>query len=410
MGRPRTTRYSVWPALVTAFAVFAAAWLPIAAAQRPSPFPSPTPPRPKAPPRKDRGPLALFPLDIRWTLSLNNALATSPGYDETRGYFPLEGGRLAAYTLESGTELWLVAIDTTRPPVAGDGLVFLVEAEALTALRADTGTLVWRLPFAGRLAVPLVWDNGWLVAATTEGRVIAFRAIDGHEVWRRDLDSPAHAPPSLGGDRVYVPLEDGRIVALGVTSGDLIWERRLGGAPNEILPLENELFLGSKDNFFYCVRPRDGEIEWRARTGADVIGLPVVDERTVYFVSLDNILRALSRTTGVQRWLRLLPLRPSSGPLRAADALVVTGVAPTLRAYHTLDGTPAGDLPLPNELAGAPHLYADPQTSGPVVILALRDVAKGATVGAVTRSIELPIATPAALPNQLPAEPPPPQP
>ena len=34
----------------------------------------------------------------------------------------------------------------------------------------------------------------------------------------------------------------------------------------------------------------DGRVDWRWRTGGDVIGKPVADERYVYFVALDNVL------------------------------------------------------------------------------------------------------------------------
>ena len=80
----------------------------------------------------------------------------------------------------------------------------------------------------------------------------------------------------------------------------------------------------------YALDAADGRVHWRWRTGADVVGVPVVDERNIYFVSLDNVLRALSRRTGVQQWARLLPLRPTRGPLKVDPTIIVSGVAPAL--------------------------------------------------------------------------------
>ena len=121
-------------------------------------------------------------------------------------------------------------------------------------------------------------------------------------------------------------------MALRVATGDPVWERRLGGAPTGLLATDDRLYAGSTDNFFYALDSRDGRVAWRWRTGADLVGIPVVDERHVYFVSLDNALRALSRKSGVQRWLRLLPLRPTRGPLEVGGTLIVSGIAPMLRA------------------------------------------------------------------------------
>ena len=169
---------------------------------------------------------------------------------------------------------------------------------------------------------------------TATGEVLAFRAIDGQLVWRRDLGSRAHAQPSLAADRVYVPVDDGRIVALRVERA--MWCGNGGSAdrPPACSRSTTASIAGSNDNFFYALDADDGSVAWRWRTGADVVGVPVVDERNVYFVSLDNVLRALSRKSGVQQWVRLLPLRPTRGPLRIDRTLIVSGIAPTLRGLQ----------------------------------------------------------------------------
>lgn len=333
------------------------------------------------------GGLGLFPLRAYWTLSLNNALAARPAFTDSRAYFPIEGDRLAAYDLGEGTLRWIATVRTKSDPVVGDGLVFIVEPDALTALREMDGTLAWQLPFTDALAVPLVWDAGWLVAASTSGSIFAFRASDGQLIWRRDAGVRVHARPSFGGDRLYVPLDDARLLSLQVNDGIVVWERRLGGPPDETLALDDRLYVGSNDNFLYCLRTRDGTNEWRWRTGADVVGLPVVDEQHVYFVSFDNVLRALDRRTGTQRWKRPLGLRPTRGVVHAADAVFVSGMSAKVSAFYVKDGAPAGEITAPGELAAAPHITSD-ATGLPMVVLAGRDIVKGTIVAAHIRAIE----------------------
>jgi outer membrane protein assembly factor BamB len=192
-----------------------------------------------------------------------------------------------------------------------------------------------------------------------------------------------------------VPVDDGRVVALRVDTGDVAWEHRLGGPATGLLALDDRLYAGSNDNFFYALNTADGKVAWRWRTGADVVGIPVVDERNVYFVSLDNVLRALSRKTGVQQWVRLLPLRPTRGPLKVERTLFVSGIPPTLRAYNMKDGTPAGEVPGTGELAGSP--YAKP--GSPQILMVTRDIAKGATATLFMRQLDPPLNAPAPLPN-----------
>lgn len=320
------------------------------------------------------------------------------------GFFPIEGDRIAAYNIERGTLLWLVPSKVLFQPAGGDGLLFVVEPESLVAFRQDTGSVAWRVPFTEPLSVPLTWDNGWLIAAATSGTVLAFRASDGVLIWRREIEGGLRARPSLTADRVYVPAS-GRIVALRVENGSILWERRIGGEPNEILALDDRLYVGSTDNYLYSILTRTGEIGWRWSTGGDVIGVPVVDRRSVYFVSFDNVLRALNRKSGVQRWKRALTLRPTRGPLRADDAIVVSGLSRNALAFSTRDGSPAGELAGEGELAAMPYLVDEGTT--PTLVLVTRDFTNGTVVRALTRSYEPSTGRIAPLPNPvMPPRPP----
>ncbi len=351
-------------------------------------------------------PKAIPPIAFKtsWTIALGGSLAAPPAFDNARGYFPLDDGRLVAFDLTIGAELWTTRREIHSQPAAGGGLVFFVEEGALAAVHARDGSIAWRQPFSEFLAVPIVFDNGWLVAAAKSGAIFAFRASDGALIWQQRLGAPARARPALAADRVYVPSSDQRILALSVKTGEPVWERRLGGPPNDILALDDRIYAGSDDNYLYCLKASDGLIDWRWPTGGDVVGLPVADARMVFFVSLDNLLRGLDRKSGNQRWKRALPLRPTTGPLKAGDALIVSGIAPMLRAYFTKDGAPAGDTATDGELAASPFFLDD--TDAAAVIVVTRTVAKGAVLSALSRTAP-PAAAPVSPPaNQAPTVPP----
>lgn len=353
---------------------------------------------------KEEPPLRLFPTREAWTLPLNNPLTAAPALEGNRGYFPIEGDRLAAYDIVDGTLLWVVTARALARPTAGDGLVFIVEPDTLTALDESSGAVTWRVPYSEVLAAPLVWSNGWLVAAAAEGSVLAFRARDGGLVWQRQLDARITGAAALAADRVYVPLADGRIVAMHVTSGEPLWSRRLGSAPSDILALDEQIFVGSRDNYFYNIRARDGFVTWRFETGADVIGLPVVTEGRVFFVSMDNLLRCLSRRTGGQIWKVGLPLRPVRGPGLVGNLLIASGVSPNALAY-SMEGKPAGEVAAGGEIAAMPHLV--PGTPLPQLALVARNLEAGTIVRAVVRSIDPTVTPITPLPNSLNAPTPP---
>jgi outer membrane protein assembly factor BamB len=333
-------------------------------------------------------PLSLFPARTIWSLALNNQIAVAPAYDKDRVYFAIDGERLVAYTLADGAQQWLVAAHPLKQPAVGDDMVFCEEPDELVARRSGDGSVAWRRPLPDALSLAPVWNSGWLIGVTAKGSVLVFRATDGHPMWTRDIGSPAGGVAAVSADRIYVPTNDGRVVALRVETGEPVWERKLGGAANDALVIDDRLYVGSKDNFFYCILTKNGSVDWRWRTGGDVIGLPAVDEHRIYFVSLDNVLRSLHRISGAQQWMRPLPVRPVWGPLKVVDRLVVGGQSATLHAFNLKDGTAAGSLEAGAELAAAPHLVSDASANVPVVLVVTRDIAKGAAARLVTRRLE----------------------
>jgi outer membrane protein assembly factor BamB len=338
--------------------------------------------------KSETKPLSFLPVRAIWTLALNNQLAAPAAFDAEHAFFPIAGDRLVAYDIEGGAQRWIVDAHPRLRPAVGDGLVFSTEPEALVARRITDGSVDWQRPLADPIAVPPTWDNGWLVLATDSGAVLTYRAKDGELLWRKDVGSRAHASPTLAADRVYVPTDDGRLVALLVEDGATLWERRLGGAVGEVLAVDDRLFAGTKDQFLYCVMAKDGRVDWRWRTGGPVVGAPIADEHDVYFTAMDNVLRALSRTSGAQRWIRPLPLRPVWPPVMVNETLIVAGQASNLRAYAVKDGAPAGDLSNDGEVADAPRVFAGTDPALPRLLVITRDIAKGAAAKLVTHTFD----------------------
>jgi outer membrane protein assembly factor BamB len=325
----------------------------------------------------------------RWGLRLNNSLKGAPVFDGEVGFFPIEGDRLVAYELDTGTLRWVAPVGPQSPPALGQGQLYVAVGDAIIALRLEDGSLAWRAPVPEKLVAPLAWESGWLAAATW-ATLRMLRASDGSVIWQRSLPSSASAAPVVTSNHVYVPLEDGHVVAFSLEDGHDAWRRRLGSTPNQISALGNRLFVGSRDNYLYCLNAKDGQVEWRARTGADVVSAPILDEHRVYFISLDNVLRALNQRNGVQQWRRALAFRPAWGPIKAADTVLLSGFGGPIRAFYLDDGTPAGELTVDSgsEVAAQPYAFELPKTLGPIVVTVARSPESGATLTASNRAIE----------------------
>jgi outer membrane protein assembly factor BamB len=291
-----------------------------------------------------------FPLEAKWSATLGASPQFAPTFDDTRMYVALQTKQLVALMIADGTVSWSVECPMTAAPAAGAGLVYAGNEDLIEA-RSDTdGKAQWRRPVEGRV-VALHWDAGWLFAQTEANLFFAIRASDGEIIWQKNFGAPIEprARPTAAGERLYLPLQDGRVVAVNLKSGDEIWVKQLTEPASGILPVGDRVFVGARDNFFYSFEADDGDADWDIQTGADLLGLPVLDTKRVYFIALDNILRGHNRNNGNMDWKQVLPFRPFTGPLMSGNTLIVAGVAAQLHAYDTLDGKPAGTF----ELKGA---------------------------------------------------------
>ena len=305
----------------------------------------------------------IFPLVIAWSVPLPAVPAAAAAFDDGHAYVVLRDGQLVAIDLAGGESVWSVEQTTSLKPAAGGGAVFLAQADRIVALEAGNGDVRWTASLGSRASAPPLWDTGWLVVGVENGDVVALRARDGRELWRHRLDDTVAGAPVVSGERVYLPLKGGWLASLDLLTGEVLWIQSFGGEITRIHVVEEQLFAGATDNFFYSVALDDGAIRWRWRTGADVVGAAQVDQRHVYFAALDNLVRALDRRTGGQRWRRDLPMRPTMGVQLIGEVLVVSGLTPELVTFFAEDGEPAGSLTLTSEF-GRPSQETD---SAPVL-------------------------------------------
>lgn len=354
---------------------------------------------------------SLFPLGPVWGVKLPSAPSAPPAFDANQSYVALDTGEVVAVALTDGAVRWKAPLETRVGMAAGDDLLYVASGEAVHALSAADGNVVWRQPIGGVFSGPLTWDTGWLIASVESGDIVAINAKTGEIIWRASLGSPVRRPPLIDGPRVYLATDDARIVSLDIKTGQKIWERKLRGVAAAMLTVGNRMYVGGLDNLFYCISTKDGEVQWFQRTGADILGAPVADDKKVYVVSLDGLLRAYHRGHGAQIWKRAFLGWPSSGPILTGDEIILPGVPPELHAYSPKDGKPQATFAAPNlqpgthqVLAAPPTIVRRPEPEGPTVLLLTRE----GQFFAVRRSYEAEIEPIKRLPGTaLPVEPPP---
>lgn len=301
-------------------------------------------------------------LEPRWAATFDSVPAAIPAFDAHFAFLPLKGGPLVAIDLERGQPRWRLDLAIDFTPAVGDGLVFAAADGAIVSIESTSGAIQWRTPLPGALGAPLYWDTGWLLASTQDGDLAALRAADGELVWRQTVGAPLSGSPVPANDALYVPLTDGRVICLELSTGQLRWEYKITGRITGLVVVDNLLIAGATSNQLVAIDLVRGRFAQRWRVGADPVGAATADDKHIYFVALDNVLRAVDRKNGNLRWMQVVPSRPSGGPLLVDDVVLVPFVSTALAAFAAADGKPAFAISAAGELAGQPHL----RTNGPL--------------------------------------------
>ncbi len=255
----------------------------------------------------DKPPPPRLPLAPAWSVDLGGAASAPPVSDGDRVFVALSSAYLSARAGTDGHELWRIAKDITVPMAADGGLLFLSAGDAVEAVRAGDGGSAWIVPRVKTVA-PLVARAGWVIAVT-DAEIVAIRAKDGQVVWRQPAGGVRLAP-DIDSERLYAGADDGRTLAL-VHTGSMHWTRRIGSIPT---------------------------------------GHIAVDEERVYFAALDNVVYALDRSSGNQRWTSAIHRRPFAGVFAAGHVIFVPSVAPQLGMLYDRDGRASGAIGLPAEI------------------------------------------------------------
>jgi outer membrane protein assembly factor BamB len=232
--------------------------------------------------------------------------------------------------------------------------VYVAIANQLASLDAATGQDRWIAPLGSTVSAPLTWTPQGLVVLLEPAQVILVRETDGSIAWRVPLGAPSRHGAAVDGEAAYLSLDNGTVVAIGLVDGMQRWAQSLPGLLSEPASAPERVFVGSTDNFLYALESESGKLAWKWRSGGDVIGAAADAAGVVYFVSLDNILRAVNRGNGNQRWKKEVPSRPAIPPSALGGAVVVAGVAPLVTAFDGSSGATIGSYTAPSELQGPP--------------------------------------------------------
>jgi outer membrane protein assembly factor BamB len=285
--------------------------------------------------------------------------------DESHLY-TLLGMDVAAYDLDSGTQIWRVPRASIRPSnvVASQGRVFVSSSVAL-ALDAETGNELWRFTPDSLSRSHSTVDERAFYFGTRGGHVYALDAATGQPFWATESLTQGPYPSSVlslatQGDTVYASLiEDtsptghlkrGIVVALDRHTGAEL-SRHMNEHPTEArssgeFTVVGRLLLVSdlRGGAFFAVDRFTGQAVWRQVGDRSLMGpwdFAEVVDGVGYIASGDTYVYAFDPETGHIHWKRSLGGSANSSTVCGGHVFATAGL---LRRLRRSDGQITGNL------------------------------------------------------------------
>jgi len=327
----------------------------------------------------------LVPAERAWLRELPAPPAAAGAIDRDRVYLPLEEGGTLALARETGDIEWKNPFGAPRAPVLAPSVVIAINTADVAALDRASGATKWRVELPSNAVAPGVAAGDLLLVALENGSIVALRTSDGSAAWSCRVGDWA-APVSLASDAttLYVTSGDSRVVAIDLAEGRLRWQRVLEGMLSPPAVGRERLFVGSTRNAFFALDTATGRVLWRwgsEMIGGDVIGA-AVDGDVAYFVGLDNLLHAVNRGNGNQRWKQPTPMRPIAPPLAFGGIVAVFGISPAVAVFNAKTGAAIGTYAIPSTTgaSSAPRVLVDPDLQ-PFRVAIVVTTADGRAIG-----------------------------
>jgi hypothetical protein len=294
---------------------------------------------------------------------------------------PAAGPVMLALSRETGFTEWTAPLSSALPPVVGTGVVYVALEREIRVLDAETGSRVWSVALEGAPREEMLLHGNLLAVLIEPDMLIGIRTDTRAVAWRRPIGEHAAVDLTADDRSVYVATASGRMLRILLHDGSIAWERKLSDSElSEPAVAEDRVLVGTRmgsSRAFFALDPGSGDVEWMwdaRRMGGHPVG-SAADDDVIVMAARDNVLRALNRGSGNQRWKQEIGTHAVEPPMAFGGIVVVTGINPTLSTFDVRTGAPISTwvAPANAELQGPPLIDSILRPFRTSIVVVLRD-------------------------------------
>lgn len=226
------------------------------------------------------------------------------------------------------------------------------------------------------LSTDPVAGDGRVFTLDALARVQATSASSGEALWSRDLTpewsrrgTASGGGLALAGGRLYVSSAHGLVAALDAATGEMIWRQRFDAPVMGPPALHGDrVFVSAADSTMWALDIANGQTDW-TRRGTESLAMlsrgaaPAISGEDVIFPTQAGELVAMRRTNGAARWSSVLAGRRVG--VARANISAVTG-DPVIDGARVYAGNQAGRIAAIDARSGDQIWAAREGTSSPV--------------------------------------------
>lgn len=240
-------------------------------------------------------------------------------------------------------EVWRAQIGEIWASVvmAGENLFIGSGNGDFYSIDSATGKIVWKLPLGARIESTACLHKNFAYVGSDLGSLFAINIRNGSLAWKKNLGEYVRSSPYCDGTYVYVgsinpEKKTGMLWALQPQNGATVWKKSLGPVFSSPLVDNDEIFIGSDDEAFYCF-DTSGALKWQTALAGKIRCTPALVRDFLYVGGFGGVLYKIRRATGEVVWRNEECGSMYSSPA-AGKGLVVAGNNAGAVQYFQVNG------------------------------------------------------------------------
>jgi outer membrane protein assembly factor BamB len=160
--------------------------------------------------------------------------------------------------------------------------------------------------------------------------------------WQYDSKGPIWGRVTVLNNMLIATSRSGKVIALHPKNGKPLWETqvtRLGDIVGGAVVCQDDVYLGSTDQYLYTLHRDSGKIKWKFQCKGFIQNSPIVEEHAIYVGTSDGVVYAIDRRNGQKLWEETITKSSiKASPLLWSKNVIFATTDGKLLAWDMLEG------------------------------------------------------------------------